>query len=189
MPLASRPSYTLAMQVMKRGEVMASQYNIADRPEHPVAVAQVRGGPLAPDIAGTVCFWPYRQGTWVSVIVRGLPPYQPATETRPPIGPHGFHLHEDGTCAVGNPADPFQAAGGHWNPDGRPHGDHAGDFPVLFSNNGTAIMSFYTDRFEPAAAVGKAVIIHLYPDDYRPQPAGAAGPRAACGVVEQWRDG
>ncbi len=156
---------------------------------HPVALAHVRGGPLAPGIRGTVSFWPYGAGTWVSVTVRGLPPYQPASGERPPVGPHGFHMHENGTCAVGDPADPFQAAGGHWNPGGTPHGDHAGDFPVLFSNGGAAVMGFYTGKFRPAQAIGKAVIIHMHPDDYRSQPAGMAGGRAACGVIQAWPGG
>ena len=33
-------------------------------------------------------------------------------------------------------------AGEHWNLDNQPHGNHAGDFPVLFSNNGYAHMCF-----------------------------------------------
>lgn len=35
-----------------------------------------------------------------------------------------------------------------------------------------------------ADAVGKAVILHQNPDDYRSQPAGNAGKRLACGVVQ-----
>ena len=155
----------------------------------PVAVAYVKGGPLAPDLCGTVSFWEYGCGTWVSTAIRGLPPYEPATDDRPPIGPHGFHLHENGDCTVGDEKNPFQAAGGHWNPDDQPHGNEAGDFPVLFSNNGLSIMGFFTDRFQPLAAIGKAVIIHRYPDDYRTQPDGDAGPRLGCGVVVAWPGG
>lgn len=64
-----------------------------------------------------------------------------------------------------------------------PHGNHAGDFPVLFSNNGRAFMCFFTDRFRVRDIVGKAVIIHQNPDDYRSQPSGNAGKRLACGVI------
>jgi len=88
---------------------------------------------------------------------------------------------------VGDPADPFLAAGGHWNPRGQPHGDHAGDFPVLFSNNGYALMCFFTNEFTVAEAPDRSVIIHLNPDDYRTQPAGASGPRLACGVITRCR--
>lgn len=143
-------------------------------------VAEIRGGPLAPQLAGRLELRPADGGTLVTVRLRGLPAYEPGP---PPIGPHGFHLHEHGTCDVGDPDDPFLAAGGHWNPDGQPHGNHAGDFPVVFSQRGTAWMQFITYRFRPQDAVGKAVIIHQNPDDYRSQPAGNSGRRLGCGVV------
>lgn len=149
------------------------------------AVAHVRGGPLAPQIQGTVSFKDVPGGTEVLAEIRGLPPYQPAENHRDPIGPHGFHIHEFGNCEIGDPRDPFQAAGKHWNPDKQPHGNHAGDFPVLFSNNGLALMAFFTNRFKVADVIGRAVIIHEHPDDYRTQPAGAAGKRLACGVISR----
>ncbi|NLG83160.1 MAG: superoxide dismutase family protein, partial [Firmicutes bacterium] len=65
----------------------------------------------------------------------------------------------------------------------QPHGNHAGDFPVLFSNHGRARMGFFTDRFKVVDVVGRAAIIHENPDDYRTQPAGASGRRLACGVI------
>ncbi|OEH84526.1 superoxide dismutase [Desulfuribacillus stibiiarsenatis] len=149
------------------------------------AVAYIKGGPLAPNIQGIVYFDSVPGGTEITVEVQGLPPFQPATNDQDPIGPHGFHIHDHGTCEIGNPADPFQAAGGHWNPRNQPHGNHAGDFPVLFSNNGYSRMSFFSNKFEVSEAIGKAVIIHQNPDDYRSQPAGDAGKRLACGVI-QW---
>lgn len=148
------------------------------------AVAYMLGSPEYPCIRGTVWFRDVVGGTCVTVQVRGLPLYQPAPPGGNPIGPHGFHLHECGNCSVGNPNDPFLAAGGHWNPDGQPHGHHAGDFPVLFSNNGFAEMSFFTDRFKVSEIIGLAVIIHENPDDYRTQPSGNSGVRIACGVVQ-----
>lgn len=150
-----------------------------------LATATVRGGPLAPEIYGVVYFIDVAGGTEVCVTVNGLPLYRPATDGEDPVGPHGFHLHQHGICEVGNPEDPFQAAGEHWAPYGQPHGNHAGDFPVLFSNNGAARMCFFTNKFKVQDVVGKAVIIHKNPDDYRSQPSGDAGKRLACGVV-QW---
>lgn len=147
-----------------------------------VAVADVRGGPLAPSIRGTVVFRDVPGGVWVSVDITGLPAYRPSDGGNP-IGPHGFHIHENGTCAIGDPQEPFRAAGEHWNPDGQPHGNHAGDLPVLFSNNGRARMNFFTNRFRVRDVIGKAIIIHQNPDDYRTQPAGNAGKRLACGVI------
>jgi len=154
------------------------------QPEPKTAVAYVKGGPLAPNIQGVVTFTEVRGGTRVCVEVKGLPPYKPRTDEKKPIGPHGFHIHQYGDCRVGNPEDPFQAAGEHWNPTNQPHGHHAGDFPVLFSNDGYAWMCFFTNAFKVSDVVGKAVMIHQNPDDYQTQPAGNAGRRLACGVIQ-----
>jgi len=147
------------------------------------AVAYIEGGPLAPEIDGLVFFWNVPGGTLVSTDIAGLPPYRPANGEKNPVGPHGFHIHEKGNCQIGDPNDPFQGAGEHWNPDDQPHGNHAGDFPVLFSNGGRAMMTFFTNRFRVRDIIGRAVIIHQNPDDYRTQPAGDAGKRLACGVI------
>lgn len=147
------------------------------------AIAYVKGGPLAPNLSGTVKFDSVQGGTKVTAEFWGLPDYQPGVENTSPIGPHGFHVHENGSCEVGDINNPFQAAGGHWNPDNQPHGNHAGDFPVLFSNSGYAKMCFFTNRFKPTDVIGKSIIIHQNPDDYRSQPAGNAGKRLACGII------
>ena len=145
------------------------------------AVAHVRGGPLAPQLRGQAGFVELRSGTLVRVELSGLPAYRPG---RPPIGPHGFHIHSVGSCEVGDPSDPFLAAGGHYDPDGQPHGNHAGDLPVVFSHHGVARMAFYTARWRPRDVIGRSVIVHENPDDFRTQPAGDSGRRLACGIVE-----
>jgi Cu-Zn family superoxide dismutase len=150
-----------------------------------LAIARLQGSPKYPNLYGEVYFEEVPDGVMVHTYVTGLPNYQAGD---PPIGPHGFHLHENGDCLVGNDTDPFQNAGGHWNPTNEPHGNHAGDFPVLFSNNGIAYMSFLTNKFTIEQIIGKAVIIHENPDDYRTQPAGAAGKRIACGVIQIMND-
>lgn len=154
-----------------------------NRWQAPKAIAYINGGPLARGLRGTVTFENVPGGTLVCAYITGLPDYKPAQNGSPPIGPHGFHLHENSSCAIGDLENPFQAAGGHWNPTGSPHGDHAGDFPVLFSNNGEARMCFFTSHFKPIDILGKTVIIRQSPDDYRSQPAGNAGKRLACGLV------
>ena len=146
-------------------------------------VAHIKGGPLAPSIKGSVYFIPALRGTWVYVNVSGLPEYKPAEGSSPPVGPFGFHIHDKGNCEVSNPSNPFEAAGSHYNPTSQPHGNHAGDFPVLFSNHGKSIMYFFTDKFKVSEIMGKSVMIHQNPDDYRTQPAGASGKRLACGVI------
>lgn len=48
-------------------------------------------------------------------------------------------------------------------------------------------MGFFTDKFKVADIVGRSVIIHENPDDYRTQPAGASGKKLACGVIKRYR--
>lgn len=147
------------------------------------ALAVLEGSGLMPDLSGDVYFKDVPGGVMVYVSVEGLPAYQPASNGGQPVGPHGFHIHAMGDCKPMSGSDPFAAAGGHYNPANQPHGNHAGDFPVLFSNNGKALMSFFTDKFQVSDIIGRAVIIHLNPDDYRSQPAGDSGPRIGCGVI------
>jgi superoxide dismutase, Cu-Zn family len=102
---------------------------------------------------------------------------------------HGFHLHEKGDCS----APDAMSAGGHFNPDGQPHGPqtgphHAGDMPALKADdNGVAKVAFImhgvTVSAGPDSVLGKALIVHRDPDDYTTQPTGNSGARIACGVV------
>ena len=151
-----------------------------------MAVANIFGGPIRPQIIGEVIIRDAYYGALVYVNIHGLPPYQPAKGDENPIGPFGFHIHEFGNCSIGKSNDPFKDAGGHWNPTNQPHGNHAGDFPVLFSNDGIAMMEFYTNKFRVRDVIGKSIIIHESPDDYRTQPAGNAGRRLACGVIRPY---
>lgn len=147
----------------------------------PYAKAELSGAPVRPELNGSVSFYPAHRGTLVVAEVYGLPQEAPGTETSAPINPFGFHIHQGGTCGSGS--DSFLQAGGHFDPEGKPHPMHAGDMPVLLSNNGYAFMAFYTHRFTPDEVVGRTVIIHENPDDYRSQPAGNSGKRIACGIV------
>lgn len=147
------------------------------------AFAKILGGDLAPNLYGNIFFDDVPGGTEVYVEVWGLPLYEPAKDSKDPIGPFGFHIHSIGVCEIKDPKNPFESADGHYNPADQPHGNHAGDFPVIFSNNGYARMSFFTDKFKPRDIIGKSVIIHQNPDDYRTQPTGNSGKRMACGVI------
>lgn len=147
------------------------------------AAAHLKGSAAYPDISGIVGFKAVRNGTWVDVQVTGLPEYRPGNGEQSQTGPHGFHIHNGTACGDPDSQDPFADADGHWNPTGQPHGNHSGDFPVLFSNHGKASMLFFTDRFQPSEVFGKTVVIHLSPDDYRTQPAGNSGEKIACGVI------
>lgn len=146
------------------------------------AYAKLYGSIYAPDLYGEVYFYAVEGGAEIFAEIWGLPLYQPANGGDP-IGPLGFHIHEYGVCEIIDPMDPYESAGSHYNPDNQPHGNHAGDFPVLFSNNGYARMSFFTDKFRVSDVVGRSVLIHQNPDDYRTQPSGNSGKRIACGVI------
>ncbi len=146
------------------------------------AVAVVTGSPAYPGIRGTVRFDQTRGGVVVKAEFNGLP--------QTPSGFFAFHLHS-GNCTLspdGAGGEWFPEAGSHYNPTAQPHPRHAGDFPVLLETHfGAAQLIFLTDRFTVAQAVGKAVVVHLNPNDYHTQPSGNAGPKIACGVVQPER--
>lgn len=150
------------------------------------AYAIITPGPDYPAIRGLVTFADIPGGVMACADVTGLPPYTPASGGKSPIGPFGFHIHEKGNCEIGNPANPFESAGGHWNPTNQPHGNHVGDFPVLVADNGRARMSFILSRFTVDEILGRSVMIHENPDDYRTQPAGNSGRKIACGSIKPW---
>lgn len=116
----------------------------------------------------------------VIVFAQGLKPGQE----------HGFHVHEAGDCSSGD----GMSAKGHFNPHGKPHGNpssgerHAGDLPSLKADKGgrsklDVTVDQLTVREGAASVVGRGLIIHADPDDYKTQPTGNAGARLACGVI------
>jgi Cu-Zn family superoxide dismutase len=108
-----------------------------------------------------------------------------------PNAEHGFHIHEKGDCSSGD----GMSTGGHFNPAGKPHGPqdadhHAGDMPAVRADGyGNASATFELKGVSigsgPADIVGKGLIVHRDPDDYRTQPTGNAGPRIACAVIRR----
>ena len=101
------------------------------------------------------------------------------------------HIHEKGSCA-----DMGKAAGGHYNPYDKPHGNpestesHAGDLPNITADaNGIATMDFVKNNISVAmsgtnSVYRRAIIVHGGVDDYQSQPAGDSGERIACGIIE-----
>lgn len=184
-PVQAYP-YTQAQQAAQ-GSAPQGQPQQTVLPKHfNTAYAIIMPGPDYPGIRGLVTFADIPGGVMVCADVAGLPPYAPASGGKSPIGPFGFHIHEKGNCEIGNPANPFESAGGHWNPTNQPHGNHAGDFPVLVADNGRARMSFILSRFTVDEILGRSVMIHENPDDYRSQPAGNSGKKIACGSIKPW---
>ena len=116
----------------------------------------------------------------VVVFVQGLRPGQQ----------HGLHIHEVGDCSSGD----GMSTKGHFNPFNKPHGHHqsaerhVGDLPSLTANKeGRANVQIELDLLTlapgPGNIVGRGLIVHADPDDYKTQPTGNAGARIACGVI------
>lgn len=108
-----------------------------------------------------------------------------------PNAEHGFHVHEAGDCSSGD----GMSAKGHFNPYNKPHGHygsaerHAGDMPNLKADKaGRARLNVELDTITvkpgPASVVGRGLIVHADPDDYKSQPTGNAGARLACAVIQ-----
>jgi Cu-Zn family superoxide dismutase len=129
---------------------------------------------------GTVTFRQQGDAVMVEVKVEGLKPGQE----------HGFHIHEKGDCSSGD----GMSTGGHFNPTGKPHGPqdsaehHAGDLPALKADaQGRAEAKLQLSGISIGAGatdiVGRGLIVHAMPDDYKTQPTGNSGARIACGVI------
>jgi len=104
---------------------------------------------------------------------------------------HGFHIHEKGDCSSGD----GMSTGGHFNPGGKGHAHpsaaerHAGDLPALAADaSGNAKLSITLDLLSvaggPNSVIGRGLIVHRDPDDYKTQPTGNSGPRIACAVIK-----
>ena len=150
------------------------------QPAGPTAVAELK--PTAGSkTEGTVSFT--QRGDKVVVVARvsGLAP-----------GSHGFHIHDKGDCS----APDGTSAGGHFNPLGKPHAQpttadrHAGDMPMLEADGAgnatlTATLDVITIGSGATDIVGRGVIVHKDPDDWKTQPTGNSGARVACGVIKR----
>lgn len=110
-----------------------------------------------------------------------------------PTGPHGFHVHENGSCAPavknGLPVAGF-AAGGHFDPHhtGKhlgPEGNgHLGDLPVLvFDKDRKATLPVLAPRLKLKDVTGRAILITADGDKYNDEPNGDGGTPIACAVI------
>jgi Cu-Zn family superoxide dismutase len=131
---------------------------------------------------GRVSFSQYGRIVLVRADLTGL---QPNRE-------YGLHVHEHGDC-LGATAT---GIGGHFNPDGKPHGrpgsdaSHAGDLMNLRADGEGYVMSvFQTTAISltpgPRSVIGRSIVLSRDPDDYKTQPDGNSGPPIACGFIRR----
>jgi len=131
-------------------------------------------------VSGTVTFKQLRDSVLVTGTISGLKPNQE----------HGFHVHERGDCSSGD----GMSTGGHFNPEFKVYGahgqgsHHAGDLPSLKADaDGKADVNFTSKTVSVVSGatqiVGRGLIVHRDPDDFKTQPAGNAEPRLACAVI------
>ncbi len=138
----------------------------------PDAVAQIRGGMEIPQLSGCIQFYQQKDCVLIVAEIFGLP-RESETEF------FGFHIHQGGNCS----GTDFSETGSHYNPVDQIHPKHAGDLPPLICCRGNAYLAVKTDRFTVCDIIGKTVVIHSDPDDFRTQHAGNAGKKIACGVI------
>ena len=122
-------------------------------------------------------------GVLIKLQIKGLTP-----------GEHAFHVHAVGKCEA-----PFESAGPHFNPGNHKHGmmsgeGHAGDMPNLHVPQSGELSvevvnsAISLEKGKPNSVFdndGSALVIHAKADDYKTDPAGNAGDRIACGVIQQ----
>ena len=122
-------------------------------------------------------------GVLFRLVVKGLP-----------AGEHAVHVHTAGKCEP-----PFDSAGGHFNPEAKKHGleavdgAHAGDMPNLHVPQSGELSvevvnsAVSLEKGKPNSLFdndGSSLVIHAQADDYKSDPAGNAGDRIACGVIQ-----
>jgi superoxide dismutase, Cu-Zn family len=133
---------------------------------------------------GTVRIVETRYGLAFHPALKGLPP-----------GLHGFHVHENPSCAPAQrdgAAVAALGAGGHLDPQGtkrhgEPWGDgHLGDLPALYvAADGSATQPVLGPRLKLADVANRSLMVHAGADNHadHPAPLGGGGARIACGVI------
>lgn len=166
---------------MKAAALLAAALALPARAEAPASHGIALLAATQPDsrAGGAARFFDDGDGLQIKLSLSGLAP-----------GKHGLHIHEHGSCA-----DAGRAAGGHYNPEARPHGDgiakpkkfHAGDLGNVEADaNGHAVAELRLPRLRLSggkrAVAGRALIVTEKADEFS-QPLGNAGGRLACGAI------
>lgn len=131
-------------------------------------------------LVGTVTLTETPHGTLLYANLAGLPE-----------GVHAFHIHAVGLCVA-----PFKSAGGHYNPTDKKHGIlakdgmHAGDMPNIYVPATGVLQAEILNTAVKLDDIlfdsdGASIVIHQDADNYSSDPAGDAGPRIACGIIQR----
>lgn len=162
------------------GVFVVANLSAADAPKKPKQARAVLNPTKGNRAQGMVTFTQVDGGVSIVADIDYLEP-----------GKHGFHIHEFGDCSAADGS----SAGGHFNPKNTKHGSpealerHAGDLGNVAANAKGHAHYERIDRVitleGPDTIIGRSVVVHANEDDYKSQPAGNAGGRIACGVIEE----
>ncbi len=147
-------------------------------PAIPDARAAVYGTESYPDLNGIVLFCQMPYGVFINAQFHGLPPISKSNPNRF----MGFHIHENGNCSLDENQE-LAFTGNHYNPDTQLHPCHRGDLPPVLNCNGYAWQSFLTDAFRVEEIIGRSIVLHALPDDFKTQPSGDSGSKIGCGII------
>lgn len=171
--------FLLLLLAMTQSWVVFAQMGHEHEPAPLKAKALITGTAEGSKISGEAVFTQKTDGVQIEVKVSGVDV----------PGKHGFHVHQYGSCA-----DAGNAAGGHFNPKGSPHGfspkdlekAHMGDMGnIEISETGEGELSILLPLATlsgESGIAGRAVILHEKEDDFG-QPTGNAGARIGCGII------
>ncbi|WP_330924836.1 superoxide dismutase [Cu-Zn] SodC [Candidatus Sororendozoicomonas aggregata] len=132
---------------------------------------------------GDIIITPTKKGVQFQVDLKGFTP-----------GEHGFHIHQNPSCAAGEKEGKLVAAlaaDGHFDPHhtkkhAGPYGNgHLGDLPRLIANDkGEIHMAVIAPRLTMKDLKGHSLMIHMGGDNYTDTPPmGGGGARVSCGVM------